>query len=130
MSNVRPHEQPPFLAPARGVRLFLRVFANCESAQVALGLAQRLALAVSRVGLEQASRPRQYWKLPHLYEFTYARSPATTGSFQDVVSGSPGGWEHSSCGSELSSVWNRSADLVFLVPEVSWAEVQLMEHVA
>ncbi len=44
-----------------------------------------------------------------------------------VVFASSGGWEHSRSGGELSSVWNRKQDHVFLVPEISWAEIQLYE---
>ena len=112
------------------MRLFLRLFANCESTEVAANIAERLALALSWLGPGQASPPKPYWKLPHLYEFTYVLSAATRELFQEVVSRSPAGWEHSASGEERSSVWNRSADCALLIPEVSWAEVQLHECVA
>jgi len=109
------------------MRLFLRVFANCENAEVAVGIAERLALALSGLSPQQRSSPRAYWKLPHLFEFTYNLFPAAEASFHEVVSLSSGEWHHSSCATERSSVWNRSCDRVFLISEVSWAELQLFE---
>jgi hypothetical protein len=112
------------------MQLFVRLFANCESAEAAAGISQRIALALSRVGGQQASTPKPYWKLPYLYEFTYTLRPASHETFQEVLSFSHGGWHHSPGEIEFSSVWNRAGDRVFLIPEVSWAEVQLHESVA
>jgi hypothetical protein len=112
------------------MELFLRLFANCESAEVAAGMSQRIAYALSRFVGQEASPAKPYWKLPHLYEFTYSLSPATRDTFQEILSCSHGGWHHSTGEVESSSVWNRAGDHVFLIPEVSWAELQLYESVA
>ena len=105
----------------------MRLYANCESAELGTAMASRLALSLSRFSPVQASVPKPYWKVPGLFEFTYWLSPASAASFREVVSYSSGAWEHSSAGGELSSVWNRTTDHVFLIPEVTWADLQLYE---
>jgi hypothetical protein len=112
------------------MNLFLRTFADCENQQVAQTIAARIESALSQFSPQAVAEPRRYWKLPHLFEFTFVLTPATAASFREVVSASSGGWVHSQAGGELSSVWNRGRDHAFLVPEVSWAEVQLYEEAA
>jgi hypothetical protein len=112
------------------VKLFLRLFANCESQEAAQAIAARTLLALFLFSPKAASTPKRYWKFPHLFEFTYTLSPASDASFQQIISASSGGWHHSEGDRELSSVWNRSQDHVFLVPEVCWAELQLHESAA
>jgi hypothetical protein len=112
------------------VKLYLRNFAHCESQEAAQAIVVRVVLALSHFSPKAAAKPKRYWKIPHLFELTFELMPATETSFQDVISASSGGWEHSRSGSELSSVWNRKHDHIFLVPEVSWAELQLYEAAA
>ncbi len=109
------------------MQLFLRLFADCENAEAAVGIAERLALALTPFSTEPSSSLQPYWKLPHLFEFTYDLSPATEASFQEIASRSSGGWQHSSSDGEHSCVWNRSPGHVLLLPEVCWAELQLFE---
>jgi len=112
------------------VKLFLRTFADCESQEAAHAISARILLALSAFSPQQAREPQPYWKLPHLFEFTFLLEPATESSLEEVVAMSSGSWEHSRTESELSSVWNRRNDHAFLVPEVSWAEIQLYEAAA
>jgi hypothetical protein len=112
------------------VKLFLRTFADCENQDTAQAIAARIVLALSHFSPEAGAKPKRYWKLPHLFEFTFELVPATETSFQEVISASSGGWEHSRSGREFSSVWNRKHDHTFLVPEVCWAELQLYEAAA
>jgi hypothetical protein len=109
------------------VKLFIRAFADCENREAAGGIAARIALVLSHLSPAASSEPSRYWKLPHLFEFTFVLTPPTETSFREIVAASHGGWSHSGAGSELSSVWNRDPGNSFLVPEVSWAEVQLYE---
>lgn len=109
------------------MQLFLRAFADCDSQDAALVISDRLLFALSKFSPESARPPRPYWKMPHLFEFTFLLSPANEASFQAIVLASSGGWHHVGVGDEPSSVWNRKSDHVFLVPEVSWAEIQLIE---
>ena len=110
--------------------LLVRLLANCESVEVAIAVSRRVASILARFGGEEASPPKQYWKMPELYELTYELCPATSAAFEEILSYSRGGWHHLPGESERSSVWNRTGDFVFLVPEVCWAEVQLYEPVA
>ena len=112
------------------MKLFLRTFADCENQEAAQAIVARIVLALSHFSPEACAKPKRYWKLPHLYKITFELAPATETSFQEVISASSGGWAHSRSGSELSSVWNRKHDHTFLVPEVSWAELQLYEAAA
>lgn len=112
------------------MKLFLRTFANCESQKDAQAIAARINLALSPFSPRLSVKPKRYWKIPSHFEFTFALTPATEVSFRAITSASSGGWEHTRSGSELSSVWNRRSDHVFLVPEVSWAEIQLYETAA
>jgi hypothetical protein len=107
------------------VELFLRLFADCESAEVASEIARRLHVALSQLNPEAFSPPKPYWKLPQLFEFTFTLVPPTEAQFQLLISSPPGGWSHSGSEAERSSVWNRAQDQVFLLPEVSWANVEL-----
>ena len=112
------------------MKLFLRTFADCENQDAAQAISARLRLALSSFSPEAATVPKPYWKIAHQFEFTFVLSPANEASFQAIVSASSGGWNHVEVGRELSSVWNRKNDHAFLVPEVSWAEVQLYEPAA
>jgi hypothetical protein len=112
------------------MRLVLRAFADCESQESAQASAMRILLILSHLSPELSAKPKRYWKLPQLFELAFSLMPATEASFQSLVSRSSGGWEHTRSGNELSSVWNRKLDHIYLVPEVAWAEVQLYEAVA
>jgi hypothetical protein len=110
------------------VQLFVRPYANCSNVSGARTLAQRLELALSRFAPRQHTLPKPYWKVKAQFEFTYLLSPPTEIVFHEVTSSTSSGWHHSApSGGELSSVWNRTGDCLFLVPEVSWAELQLFE---
>jgi hypothetical protein len=112
------------------VKLFLRTFTNCENQETAQTIEARLILALTAFSPEAAARPKPYWKIADQFEFTFVLSPATEVSFQAIISASSGGWQHLEVGAELSSVWNRKNDHVFLVPEVSWAGIDLHETAA
>jgi hypothetical protein len=112
------------------VALFLRLFANCESARTAADVAARLGLALSKLAAKEFAPPKPYWKVPGLFEFTYTLSPATESSFEAVLSCTSGGWSQSTSGAERSGVWTRTNDHVLFAPEVAWANVELHETAA
>jgi hypothetical protein len=108
------------------MRLFLRLFANCDDAASASLLAGRLMLALHAHEPSEHAEPRQYWKMRELFEFTYTLNPETEESFQAVIASTASGWHQVELGDdELSAIWNRANDHVFLVPEVSWANLEL-----
>ena len=109
------------------MNLFLRLYANCDDASEAERLAGNIASVLSAWETSSATQPRRYWKMPELYEFAIDLYPATVESFQAVRALVAGNWHDVEQACERSSVWNRGADLSFLIPEVSWAELQLYE---
>jgi len=102
------------------MRCVIRIFANCEDEAKAKDLAGRLLLALFQQSPVSLNSPKQYWKIPEYYEFTFLLSPAMEESYQEVIRSSSGGWHHSGSHGDWSSVWNREGDHVFLVPEVAW----------
>lgn len=110
------------------MRHFIRIFANCEDDTNAKALMANLLLALSHHSPASLKAPKQYWKVPEYYEFTFTLSAVTEEAYQELIESSSGGWHHSAVQGDWSSVWNREGDHVFLVPEVAWAEVQLYEE--
>jgi hypothetical protein len=109
------------------LNLFLRLYANCDDASDADRLAGQIALALSAWGSSPTTQPRQYWKMPELYEFAVDLFPATVETFHAVHALASGKWHDDVQACERSSVWNRVADHSFLIPEVTWAHLELYE---
>lgn len=70
-----------------------------------------------------AARPRAYWKMPELFEFTYRLSSETRNIWDESVSEHSGGWKVFGDSEDRSAVWNRGDDRAFLLPAVRWAEL-------
>lgn len=109
------------------MNLVLRVLAECDGSETALHLGAELGQSLRHWSAKRASEPRQYWKQPELFEFAFILAPPTEASLHAVISAQPQGWSHSRSGTDFSSVWNRSAGAAFLLPEVTWTEIQLYE---
>lgn len=107
------------------VRLLLRLFANCPDDAAALPLGARIAAALPGLVMTQMSSPERYWKMPELFEFTFAVHPADRSTVDAIVALSPASWTHSGDEHEASSVWNRRDDAMLLLPEVAWVELIL-----
>jgi hypothetical protein len=107
------------------MKLFLRVFADCWGEEYSINLSNRLQFGLSKFSPSLAKPPKPYWKMREKFEFTYLLSPANVANFNQIIQLSSSGWNHIESGEELSSVWNRRNDNIFLLPEVSWAEIQL-----
>jgi len=109
------------------VNLFLRLYADCESEEQAQLIAGRVCLALSHFSPSAFAPPKPYWKLVDQYEFTYTLQPPTVQSFGSLIEESSGGWSQQVAGVEASAIWRRQGDHILLVPEVSWANVELHE---
>ena len=107
--------------------LFLRLYADCETGEQARDIAGRICLALHHLSPSEFAPPNRYWKTPRQFEFTYTLRPANGLSLSSIIEATSGGWSRQEAGEEESAVWNRQADLVFLVPEVSWGNVELHE---
>jgi hypothetical protein len=109
------------------MNLFLRLYADCETSEQAQGIAGRICLALHHLSPSELAPPTPYWKVSHQFEFTYTLKPPTSLSFRSIIEASSGGWSQQEAGLEESAVWSRQGDLVFIEPEVNWANVELHE---
>lgn len=109
------------------MKLFMRMFATCENDEFAQEISASIADSLSTFSPKIFSAPKQYWKIPRLFEFTFTVSPATQDTFKTIIASCENGWLHMVSENDLSSVWNRSESEIFLVPVVEWAEVSLHE---
>lgn len=104
-------------------KLFLRLYADCSGATDAIGIEERLMLALRELSPTRFSDPKQYWKMSHLWEFTYELTPRTSEAFHVLIAKSETGWHHQNEQFERSSIWNRSECNRLLIREVFWAEL-------
>ena len=86
-------------------------------------MAAAIEVALVLFELTPAAVPRQYWKMPELFEFTYRLSSQTRNIWDELVALPSGGWEVFGDSEDRSAVWNRGDDRVFLAPAVRWAEL-------
>ena len=102
--------------------MFLRIYANCRDDEAA-AIASAIEVALVLFEPTPAARPRQYWKMPELFEFTYRLSSQTRNIWDELVAQASGGWKVVEDAEDRSAVWNRGGDRVFLAPAVRWAEL-------
>jgi hypothetical protein len=103
--------------------VLLRLFVECATGEQAARTATALSGSLDALRPVQTMRPERYWKTPSLFELAVLLSPGTRQTFDSVVSRAKDGWTHLGDEDDGSSVWCRSPDSVFLLPEVAWAEV-------
>jgi hypothetical protein len=109
------------------MKLYLRLFVECSNFPEARVIATRLSETLSKFNLSMANMPKQYWKLPELFEFTYELPAATQEDYDTILKcdGSDG-WLHLDDKTEPCSVWNRSEGARLFIEGVTWAEVMLL----
>jgi len=107
------------------LKLFMRVYGNCENREQARDISAGIRQALAKFQLSDRMEPKPYWKIPELFGFTFDLTPATEASFLDIVNLCDAGWLHLGDGQDRSSIWNRTEGAVFLTPAVSWAELSL-----
>ena len=107
-------------------RVFLRIYANCDHADQATQLAEAIERALVLFEPVVAAPPKQYWKIPELFEFTYRLSSATSDILSELVSDTQDAWKISGRGDDRSAIWNRAADRSFLIPPTRWAEIAVL----
>ena len=102
--------------------MFLRIYANCRDDEAA-AMASAIELALVLFEPTPTAKPRQYWKMPELFEFTYRVSSQTWDVWDELLAQPSGGLEIAGDSEDRSAVWNRGDDRVFLAPAVRWAEL-------
>ncbi len=105
--------------------VMVRVMAHCASEEEAWRLDQDLLQALAAFDATRHGAPQRYWKMPELYEFSFAvagvqRLPAIT-----ALCGRA--WTEAGDETDPSWVWNAVPGVAFLHPGVVWAEVLTFE---
>lgn len=108
--------------------LQLRVFAPAATAREAEAVAARLVAELADFRVTVTGPPERYWKIPAWYEHTLRLVPADAAGFERVLALAALGWSHVVRDTECDAVWNAGPGACFLLPEVTWAEVQLIHE--
>jgi hypothetical protein len=108
------------------MKISLRLFVECANSSEAQEILAQLASVLSTFDLSLKSAPKQYWKIPTLFEFPYELSPGTRDDYEKIVKSCGTGWLHMDDKFEPCSVWNRSEQGMLFIDEVTWAEVMLL----
>jgi len=108
------------------MRIILRVMAPAGDAAEAADAAARLGQALHAQGYRAAAAPAAYWKIPEWYEHTWHLDPATEPDFDRLLARAALGWHHVVRDGECDAVWVREPGAAFLLPEATWAHVQLV----
>ena len=106
--------------------LLLRTYADCASDAEAAEITRCIIQTAAPFGCEPSSTPAPYWKIKHLWGFTFRLYPPTRRTLDEIVALTNDGWVHSGGPTDPSAVWNRSRDCVFLTPQVAWASLDLI----
>ncbi len=108
------------------MRLLVRVMLPAATAGEAAAAAERLGGELQPHGLRVAAAPAPYWKIPEWYEHTWQQDPATEADFDRLLARAALGWHHVLRDGECDAVWVREPGAAFLLPDTTWAQVQLM----
>jgi hypothetical protein len=108
--------------------LLVRLFAECADEVAAQSVAADLLRALGGFRAQSRQEPQRYWKMPELFEFTFALRPPTPQALADLLAHGAGEWDRRGDEHDRSCVWNRSDGCTFLLPEVRWAEAILTRH--
>ena len=106
----------------------MRVFADCEDTATAQEILSSLNDVLSKFVPKVHNDPKPYWKIPGQFEFTFTFAAPGKDKFTDIVGSCDTGWLHIGSDFDTSSVWNRTAGHMFLIPEISWGEITLHEY--
>ena len=107
------------------MKLFMRVFAECDSSAAANAIAADILAALSHLDVIISTEPKPYWKIAAYFDFTFIALQADQASLRKIVALCADGWVHSGDEHERTSVWNKESDASFLAPSVQWASVDL-----
>jgi len=115
-----PSDTPP------DYELLARIFAPADNAEHADKQAEALLAKIAAFSPEPINPPEPYWKVPGWYEHILKLSPADETTFDAVVALAGGNWDITR-DSEWDAVWNPSPGHIFLLPEVVWVEIMLIQ---
>ncbi|MBE9061736.1 hypothetical protein [cf. Phormidesmis sp. LEGE 11477] len=105
------------------MKLNIRLYAKCKDKIQATILQRNLLSKLLEYKSCVGTASTQYWKIPKYFSFEFYISEDVQSVYSTLVSQPQAGWTqvNSNC-----SVWNHSGELIFLMPEIRWAEVELI----
>lgn len=106
------------------INLLLHLLLECADDAEAANLLAALYSDLSEFLPVSEKPPSCYWKMPELFEFSFELNPKTWGTYQHVVAFSATGWTHGGSSNDIWFIWNRHDTNIFLLPQVTWAEIQ------
>lgn len=91
-------------------------------------LAQRLLDELAHFQPNITQPPQPYWKLPEWHECTIEITPANRTGFNALIALVKEDWHLlvDDEGNDCEGIWNPAPGHVFLLPEVTWAQVLLV----
>lgn len=108
--------------------LCIRLFFHCGGDEEARQYLADICKTLSAFYPTSNELPKQYWKIPALYELYIQCGRADENAFQELIDFQPIGWTHGGDEYDRSSVWNWTDGHHFLDTKVAWAEIQLSAH--
>lgn len=106
------------------INLSLRLFAECADDAAAANLLAALYSDLNEFLPVSEKPPSRYWKMPELFEFSFELNPKTWDTCQHIVALCVTGWTHGGSNNDMWFIWNRHDTDIFLLPQVTWAEIQ------
>jgi hypothetical protein len=126
MNPELPSDEAPGPNGVAPFELLARIFAPADSAEHADEQEAALHAALAAFAPKQGHPPEPYWKVPGWYEHFLKLSPADETTFDAVVALAGGDWDINR-DFECDAVWTPSPGHIFLLPEVIWAQVMLIQ---
>lgn len=106
-------------------KLLIRLFTESGDAACADELEAQLLAQLTPFNAQPEAPPEAYWKEPGWFEHFYALSPVDEATFDAVIARVEAQW-HIRRDEECDAVWNPAPGHTFLLPEVRWAELLLI----
>jgi hypothetical protein len=106
-------------------QLLLRTMVAAADPTQALALQARLMRRLQAWAPQAERPPERYWKIPQWVELTLGLAPATPASVDQLLAMQTQGWSVYGDEYDRSAVWNAAPGVVWLLPELQWAELIL-----
>ncbi len=105
-------------------QLFVRLYAVCADASETTSAKEALLQALADFEPSLRNPPYRYYKIPGYVGFDIDLATATVKAYDALQARSAAGWYLIEDVYYSSAVWNWTEGLVFLHPNVRWAEIQ------
>lgn len=106
-------------------RLLASIFTRASTAVAADAHQERLLALLHAFAPQPLAAPQAHGRIPGYYEHSFVFAAASHAAFEAMVALAPERWHRVEDG-ERSAVWNPAPGCEFLLPEVAWAELLLV----